>query len=215
MKKEAQKILSFLTFSEKLKNQLRDNRLSSGRMESVADHSWHLALMVMLIEPHLSNKIDLLKCLKMATIHDLAEAELGDVPFSESHQNPEVKKEKKRQERQEAERIKQMLGNEVGAEIYGLWLELEERTTPEAKLIKALDSLEANYQAILFGDIDWWDNIYYDLVLVKAHKHCLHEDILAELNEAINNQVVEKMKRINLDVEAIQQRARKELDRTQ
>lgn len=57
------KILDFLKFSEKLKTQLRDNKLSTGRIESVADHSWQITLMCILVEPHLKNKVDLLKVL--------------------------------------------------------------------------------------------------------------------------------------------------------
>ncbi len=66
----ANKLLDFLHLAEKLKCTLRHNWTSTGRQESVAEHSWQLALMVMLIEPHLNEPIDLEKALKMALLDD-------------------------------------------------------------------------------------------------------------------------------------------------
>lgn len=78
------KILKFLALSEKLKSELRHSWLSNGRRESVAEHSWQMAIMSMLIHPHLEKPVDLEKTLKMILVHDLVESITGDTPFFEN-----------------------------------------------------------------------------------------------------------------------------------
>jgi putative hydrolase of HD superfamily len=199
----AKRILDFLKFSEKLKTQKRDNLLSDGKYESVADHSWHLALMAFLVYPHLEYKVDLLKTLKMILVHDLTEAEIGDLPFSHSIKNPDLKKSKDIKEKQEIQKIKDMVGGELGGEVFELWNEYKQRISNEARFVKALDSLEADYQALLFGDINYWDDIYYDIVLSKNDKNCKHEKILQELNQEIKKRTEPEMTKIGLDIEKI------------
>jgi len=72
-------ILKFLEFSQKLKAQERTIKLSDHRHESVADHSWHLGLMALVVAPNLKDQVDLLRVLKMVLVHDLVEAEIGDI----------------------------------------------------------------------------------------------------------------------------------------
>lgn len=139
----------------------------------------------------------------MAIIHDLTEAEIGDIPFSTAYLNPEIKNKKKDLEKVEIKKIKKLLDPLLKNEFDELFLEMEERKTFESKLVKALDCMETNYQALLFGDIDWWEDIYYDLALYKSKKHCTHKNILQELNDEINKQTEFKMKKIGLDVEKI------------
>jgi putative hydrolases of HD superfamily len=203
MENEAIRILNFLRFSEKLKTQLRDCLVSTGREESVADHSWHLALMAFLTSPHLKNKIDLLKTLKMILIHDLTEAQIGDIPFSHATENPNLKIEKQKAELVEIKKIKDLIGGELGEEVFSLWEEYEERKSPEAKFVKALDCMEANYQSILYGDISYWDDIYYDVILSKSDNHCTHEPILIKLNEEIKRRTEPELTKIGLDVEKL------------
>jgi len=200
---DAKKILDFLKFSEKLKTQLRDNLLSDGRNESVADHSWHLALMALLVSPHLKNKVDLLKSFKMILIHDLAEAEIGDLPFHKSYKDPKLNEEKKFKEKEEIEKIKNLIGGELGQEVYDLWGEYEKQESFESKFVKALDTLEADYQALLYGDISYWEDIYYKLVFTKSDKHCEHEEILREINKEIKSRTEPEMKKIGLNVDKL------------
>ena len=200
---QALQILEFLQFSEKLKTQKRDNKLSNGSFESVADHSWHLGLMAMVTHSHLEQKVDLLKTLKMIVIHDLVEAEIGDIPYSHSIANPELKKKKDIEELQEIQKIKYLIGGELGDKIFNLWHEYKEQITLESKFVKALDSMEADYQATLLGDVSYWDDIYYKLVFTKSDKHCKHEKILQELNKEIKRKMEDEMIKIGLDVEKL------------
>ena len=139
----------------------------------------------------------------MIIIHDLAEAELGDIPFSKSYDNPNLKLEKQIKEKQEIEKIKNMIGGESGDEIYNLWFEYEKRESNEAKLVKALDCMEANYQSILYGDASYWDEIYYTLVFTKSDKHSNHESILQQLNLEIKKRTEPELTKIGLDVEKL------------
>lgn len=202
MKQEAETILKFMEFSSKLKSQLRTIKLSENRHESVADHSWQLALMILLVYPNLKEKPDLLKTLKMALVHDLAEAEIGDTPYGHTALNQSIRAEKDTKEKQEIEKVKNLIGGALGQEFSGLWYEYKARESIEAKLVKAIDSLEANFQSTRF-DVSYWDNYFYKVALGKAEKLCDHEDVLIELNNAINERLEDSYKAAGLDIEKI------------
>ncbi|MDO8593172.1 MAG: HD domain-containing protein [bacterium] len=200
--KKADKILQFLKFSSKLKSQKRTIKLSGERQESVADHSWQVCLLVLLVQPYLKNEVEIFKALKMALIHDLAEAEIGDIPHGVTATNRKIKLQKRKDEEREMKKIKKMIGGKLGAEFYDLWSEFETGQTREAKLVRALDSLEANQQSIRF-DVDYWDDYFYSIALTKAEKHCRHEDILCKLNSLITTGMETEFRKIGLDVEKI------------
>lgn len=101
-------------------------------------------------------------------------------------------------ERKEIEKIRKMIGGDLGDEVYGLWHEFEELKTDEAKLVKALDSLEANHQSILF-DVSYWDDYFYEIALTKAERFCEHESILSNLNTEITNRMENEFKKIGLN----------------
>lgn len=80
MRSDGQKIIDFLHEAEKLKTVMRHSWLSSDRRESVAEHSWRMALMAMLMQPHLEHEVDLLKAIKLTLVHDLVETNYKDNP---------------------------------------------------------------------------------------------------------------------------------------
>jgi len=145
MDKEARKIIDFINYAEKLKVELRHASKSDGMHESVADHSWRLSLMLVLIVPKLKLKIDLLKALKMAVVHDLVEIESKDVPLLTYIDNKHLADEKDIREQRAIAKIRKVLGTS-GEEIYQLWQEFEDLKTNEAKLVKALDRFEGEFQ---------------------------------------------------------------------
>ncbi|EKD58487.1 MAG: hypothetical protein ACD_56C00114G0003 [uncultured bacterium] len=202
MNEIASDILKFLAFSQKLKSQQRTIKLSENRHESSADHSWHLAIMAMAVAPHLKEKIDLLKSLKMVLIHDLVEAEIGDTPYGDVVLDRDIKAEKKRKENEEIEKIKKLVGGELGDEIHELWYEFEEKKTSEAKFVKALDSLEANHQSIMY-DINYWENWFYPVALTKADKYCGHEEILGAINAEITKNMKKKFDEAGIELNKI------------
>lgn len=150
-------IISFMGLMERLKNELRHSWTSSNRQESVAEHSWRLSLLILTIHSNLEHPVNLLHTLKMAIIHDCVEALSGDIPVfdlitKEDHDNKHAKEEAAIHE------IATLLGPPVGNEIHRLWLEFEERKTPEAKLIYALDKLECKIQHNE-ADISTWNEL--------------------------------------------------------
>ncbi|MEI7498714.1 MAG: HD domain-containing protein [Candidatus Falkowbacteria bacterium] len=190
----ATQILTFLEFSAKLKLQLRSFKLSENRFESVADHSFQLTLFVLLTHEALEQPIDLLKCLKLSLFHDLVEADFGDTPYGLAENNYQIRVNKQKNEIAEIEKIKNNLGGSLGQEIYDLWHEYEAGQTTEAKYIKALNSLEANFQSVLFK-IDYWDKAFYPIALTKADQFCQDEPILIELNRKIKEKMLELFKK--------------------
>ena len=74
-----EELLDILSVAEKLKCNTRHSDTSSGRRESVAEHSWRLALMAMLVGPEFP-EADRDRVIRMCLIHDLGEAFTGDIP---------------------------------------------------------------------------------------------------------------------------------------
>jgi putative hydrolases of HD superfamily len=195
-------ILDFLALAERLKCELRHSWLSNGRQESVAEHSWQMALMAMLIHRHLEVPVDLGKSLRMILTHDLVEAEVGDVPFFD---RSERKAKKAARERAAIELIRTRLGGPVGREIYDLWHEYEAKETTEAKFAGALDHLEVQAQHNL-ASIRTWTPIEYDLVYTKMDQACAHDPFLAAFCEAVKEQSEAKMRAAGIDVDGVKRR---------
>lgn len=192
-------VLQALRLSERLKFELRHSWLSNGRQESVAEHCWQMAFMAILIHPFLKQKPDLERSLKMIVIHDLVEALVGDVPFFETGPRKEMKA--AREEKAIAE-LRAQLPHPCGDEVAELWHEFEERKTPEALLVKALDSLEVQMQHNL-ANIDTWLTIEHELVYTKLDAHCQHDPFLRELCQAIKGEAEEKLVAAGVDVDSI------------
>ena len=85
---DPKELLSILHIAEGLKCNTRHSDTSSGRRESVAEHSWRLALMAMLLEDEYP-QLDMNKVIKMCLIHDLGEAFTGDIPKFDKTQTDE------------------------------------------------------------------------------------------------------------------------------
>lgn len=144
---DAEKIIDFVHYAEKLKTELRHASKSDCQRESVAEHTWRVTLFLLLVAPKLTVKIDHLRALKIAIIHDIVEIEAKDVPTLERIDNEGFNQEIAIKEKKAIEKIHRMLGS-VGDEIVELWNEFEDQKTNEAKVVKALDKLEGQIQFI-------------------------------------------------------------------
>jgi putative hydrolases of HD superfamily len=195
-------ILQFLEFSERLKCELRHSWLSSGRQESVAEHCWQLAFMALLLSPSLELPIKLEKALKMSLVHDLAEAETGDIPYFEKSARQADKAER---EQLVMERIRERLPGAIGQEIYDLWQEFETQTTAEAKFVKALDHLEVQFQHNRAA-LTTWEAIEYELVYTKMDAACQHDRFLQTLCDAIKADAEQKLRAAGIDVNRLKER---------
>ncbi|MEH2506402.1 putative hydrolase of HD superfamily [Bradyrhizobium sp. AZCC 1578] len=202
MQNEASNILQFLALSERLKRELRHSWLSDGRRESVAEHTWQMALIALLAYRHLEQQVEIGRVLKMILVHDLVEAIAGDVPYFEEGTRKELKVQR---ELAAIEEIRTKVPGETGQELFDLWHEFEARTTLEAKFSAALDHLEVQIQHNL-ADIKTWEPIEYDLVYTKMHDRCSYDPFLAALCAAVRSQAESKMVSSGIDLALIKRR---------
>lgn len=152
---DQRKFLDFLAKIEKCKCFTRHNYTTAGRAESVAEHSWRLSAMAYLLTGELDG-VDTDKVIKMCLVHDFGEAITGDIPsFQKSikdiaHEDDMVQK------------LVATLPTTKKDEIAGLFDEMAERKTIEAKVWRALDMMEAVISHNE-ADISTWIPIEYDL----------------------------------------------------
>ena len=151
--------LEFLREAERLKDTLRSAYTTSGRTESVADHSWRLALLAMTFADQLPD-VDLLRLMKICILHDLGEAIDGDVPAPEQDANDP----KSAKERDDFVSLVTSLPDPLRTEFLSLWDEYENGTSPEARVAKALDKIETilqHNQGTNPSDFDYNFNLEY------------------------------------------------------
>ena len=132
--------IQFVVEIDKLKRVLRETILmDSSRQENAAEHSWHLAIMALLLSEHVrENNIELFRVLQMLLIHDLVEIDAGD---TYCYDEVEVSKQASR-EKEAAERIFSMLPHDQTEALRRLWEEFGARKTPESRFANALDCLQ-------------------------------------------------------------------------
>ena len=133
------KQINFIKEIDKIKYIQRKTKLiNSDRPENDAEHSWHLAMMTLVLAEHSDTPIDVLKVLKMVLIHDIVEIDAGDTFIYDTlknHTNTE-------EELKAARRIFGLLPEEQALELIELWQEFETGETNEAKFAKSMDRLE-------------------------------------------------------------------------
>jgi putative hydrolase of HD superfamily len=183
-------LLTFIKRAEKLKTELRHSWLSdTNRQESVAEHSWMMALMAMTIMESIDLPLDKLKVMKLVTIHDLAEAITGDIPSFEQSA--------RRDNKYEAEKaaliaITAGLPPATTKEFLDLWEEMEAKQTPEAKLAQCLDKVEVLIQHII-ADISSWDDGDYSLGPYHKDEYFDFHPYMRELKDQVNAEFWQKM----------------------
>lgn len=130
--------IQFILEIDKLKSILRRTSLiNEARRENSAEHSWHIAVMAVLLAEHANEPVDLTHVIKMLLVHDIVEIDAGDT-FAYSDVS---KVDQQAQERIAAERLFGLLPADQAAEFRGLWEEFDEMHTPEAKFANAVDRL--------------------------------------------------------------------------
>lgn len=144
-KERLEKQIRFIVEADKVKNIFRQTYLADGeRKENDAEHSWHLAMMAVLLQEHMKEKADLAKVMTMVLIHDLVEIDAGDT-YAYDEKGAQTKRER---EVKAADRIFGLLPEDQGTYFRELWEEFEAYETPEAKFAHLLD----NFQPLLLND---------------------------------------------------------------
>lgn len=192
-----QKILNFLHQAEKLKTVLRHSWLSSGRRESVAEHTWRMALMAMVFYRYLEkkNRLSLEKVLKMVLVHDLSEIYAGDVPAWKKYRinNKGWKKARHKKELTAISKLVEPLLSVQQKEIMGLWLEFEALKTKEAKFVRALDMIEGNIQHNE-APLKTWNKGDHRIHFTRGVKECKYDKFLKAFRELGNKEARIKIK---------------------
>ena len=131
--------LTFIAEADKLKTVLRASPLAAAdRRENDAEHSWHLALMVLLLAEYADEPVDVGHAMKLVIVHDLIEIYAGDSPVFD----PDAVRDQVAREQAAADRLFTLLPADQAGWVRGLWDEFEAGATPEARFAKAMDRLE-------------------------------------------------------------------------
>lgn len=198
------KFFEFATSIEKLKKIERykghfywKDYPALSRYESVADHTWRLGMLILVLADSLSKKINLEKALKMVLIHDLPEIIVGDGrPAGNDGTgkntyafNQKIAEEKHTEEKNAAILLFSVLPAQQAKNFFNLWLEYDLQKSYEAKVIKSLDRIEALVQILE----------YRQGHLFKKHlefniKYCLKGSEVDPVIEKFGNFIANKMK---------------------
>ena len=182
---DVRSFLDALHIAERLKDTTRHSYTTKGRHESVAEHSWMMTLMAFFIKDEFP-EADMDKVIKMCIVHDLGEAFTGDIPtFEKTEAN----------EQTEEELLYgwvKTLPKNYAEEMTALYNEISERETLEAKVYKAIDSLEALIQHNI-SDLSTWIPKEYELNKTYADDKVAFSEYLKTVREEVRKDTFEKL----------------------
>ncbi len=132
--------IAFIVEIDKMKTILRQNVpiTAPHRQENDAEHSWHLAMMALLLAEHADEPVDVARVVKMLLIHDLVEIDAGDTFIYD----PVANLDKEEREQRAADRVFGLLPADQATDLRDLWEEFEERVTADARFAQAMDRFQ-------------------------------------------------------------------------
>ena len=129
----------FLVEVDRLKTVLRRTRIASGdRRENSAEHSWHIALLAVVLAEHGPPAFDVGRVVTMLLVHDIVEIDAGDTFAYDTA----GKTDQEARERRAADRLFGLLPDDQAADLRAAWDEFEANTTPEARFAHAVDRFQ-------------------------------------------------------------------------
>lgn len=186
MQQKILNILKFLKDVELLKSVIRHSWTSSGRQESVAEHSWRLAVMAIVLEEEF-RQVDIKKVIEMVIVHDFGEVYEGDFPTFQKQPSNKAKIEERA-----VRKLVEPLAPNVQNKIIKLSNEFHEYKTLEAKLARALDGLEVLIQHNE-ADLSTWVSKEYTYNLTCSRKYMGFHKFIKKFREIIDKQTREKV----------------------
>jgi putative hydrolase of HD superfamily len=194
--KEEIKLFKFIEFLDKLKNEKRFGGVKKIKADNSADHSWRLALMLVLLSDFYNIKVNLLKAIKIALVHDLVEIYAKDIPRSKRFKNNISKEEKLKEEKRAMIRIKKLAPKLIGEEISDLWKEYADHKTKEAKITASLDKIEGLMTFFNRGGIP--AKYYKDYAATYANKYVKETPELLSFYKILQKEMEKSYKKNNL-----------------
>ena len=185
------KQIEFILEIDKLKNIFRQSfLLDKNRKENSAEHSWHVALIAIILMEHANSAVDILKVVKMLLIHDIVEIDAGDTYLYD----PQGANDKEEREIRAAERIFSLLPEAQGDEFKDIWREFEDGTTPEAVFAKSVDRLMPLLHNYHTQGVSWKEHNVTKKMVVSHIQDDLSNgaEIFWEHASSIINDAVEK-----------------------
>lgn len=182
---EARALLDALLVAERLKDTVRHCYTKNGRRESVAEHCWMTTLMAFFMKDEFPDA-DMDKVIRMCIIHDLGECFTGDIPVFDKSKEHEIREDELLLEWVES------LPSPVSEEMKALYAEMGQRETTEAKLYKAIDSLEAVMQHNI-SDISTWIPLEYELNMTYGSDRVEFSEYLKTLREELRRDTLQKI----------------------
>lgn len=187
--------IAFIKEIDKVKYIQRKTKLfNSDRNENDAEHSWHLALMAIVLAEHSDEPIDVLKVVKMVLIHDIVEIDAGDTFIYDSQKNHSNTDE----ERLAANRIFGLLPEKQAGELIAIWEEFEAGETKEARFAKAMDRLEPLLQNTSNDGGTWkefgvnYEKVYEKKSVIKEGSKTLWNYAEGLINESVAKGILKK-----------------------
>ncbi len=185
MSMNAREYLDIIHIAERLKDTPRHCTTSQGRTESVAEHSWRISLMALLLRNEFPD-VDINKVVNMCLIHDLGECFTGDIPtFIKTDAERET-------EDSLLQKWVNSMPTEVSNDLTALFSEMEAQKTAEAKIYKALDKLEALIQHNE-SPLNTWSENEFELNKTYAFDAVAFSEWLTELRKAILEDTIRKI----------------------
>lgn len=160
--------LRFIIEVDKVKEIFRQTYLADGsRKENDAEHSWHMALMAVLLREYAPERTDLVRVIQMVLIHDLVEIYAGDT-FAYDEAGLATQRER---ETAAAERIFPLLPPDQAGEYREIWEEFEAYETKEARFAHALDNCQPLLLNAASGGKGWREHTVKKSQILKRNLH--------------------------------------------
>lgn len=185
-KEDLKGILEFLRNSEQLKNTYRSSYTSSGRTESVAEHTWRLCLMALILEKQFPD-VNMSRVIKICLVHDLGEAINGDIPAPSQDDSMD----KSENEREDFLELTNSLPEDLQKELVELWDEYEQISSIEAKMAKALDKLETIIQHNQGKNPEGFD---YAFNLEYGKEYTARDPVISSIREILDEETRKRAK---------------------